>query len=868
MGIKIKGIVAEDCGPIRKFNQEFGDLNLIYGKNEQGKSFLVEFIIRCLFNNRKPWGYLRETGKGKVTVTGLEEKSIDFKPEKHVKLENFFEKDPRGLPSALLKLLVVKEGETKITQDEAGIDKDSIKDLLSSRRILDAIDNKIKPTVKQAIINNDIIIDRKGTGKDYYNKLEQLQKIDECISRLNSESKQGVIKDLKLKDEKLKQHKEKILRARRYKAYVLSQEAQKLDNELSGIPEQNIARLNELIKNYNKDLQLRESLIKELEEISEDTKTLTDLEGKINLLIKAKRHTAYLIAGEIKEIEKKLSKLPEEELNRLENNISKYNDKRNELFSRRELAKEYHEKSTDYNWLKSAKENYLKFLSTTETSRKPSTFVFALALTVFAAGIGTLLFNQKITGLLLITIGFASFIYYFFQFRKSVTNFRLNREFEGICTEFRNRFGKELKNISLLETILNEQEKYHNKLELYQSELKTLETEYNNYQQNIHDAFNRLKGFIPEEKEWNRYLSDLKQERSSLIEKKLELKEKFTGLEIDENQFEVQDPGIDFDKNKLAEAEKQHAGLYELKKQVYKKELEKKKIEERIIKAGDEIRTILKSMTSEEVTEEAWEKRLQELMNKRKLLSQRIVNIRGQLEGLGVDEKAYEINNPGIEYSQTDFEILEKEIQLNIEALQKEEERLRSLEKELISVTGAETSTGWSELIDLLYRKKEEVIQDIQDIKADILAGRLLHDAVTELQQEEDTKITEVLNSPEFSSLLYELTGRYKRLSFNDSGIIISDDSNDFYLKDLSTGAREQVMITLRIGFLKRLLKQDSAFLIFDDAFQHSDYDRRRLLVNSISKLAGSGWQIIYFTMDDHIRSLFENDQRSTLIEI
>jgi len=53
-------------------------------------------------------------------------------------------------------------------------------------------------------------------------------------------------------------------------------------------------------------------------------------------------------------------------------------------------------------------------------------------------------------------------------------------------------------------------------------------------------------------------------------------------------------------------------------------------------------------------------------------------------------------------------------------------------------------------------------------------------------------------------------------------------------------------------------MQQDSLFLIFDDAFQYSDWQRRKLLVEKAAGLAQQGWQIIYFSMDDHIRDLFE----------
>jgi len=88
---------------------------------------------------------------------------------------------------------------------------------------------------------------------------------------------------------------------------------------------------------------------------------------------------------------------------------------------------------------------------------------------------------------------------------------------------------------------------------------------------------------------------------------------------------------------------------------------------------------------------------------------------------------------------------------------------------------------------------------------------------------------------------------------------MISDEYRDFCIGDLSTGAREQIMLALRIGFASKILKQDTLFLILDDAFQHSDWDRRKILINKLADIARSGWQIIYFSMDNHIKELFDN---------
>jgi uncharacterized protein YhaN len=85
---------------------------------------------------------------------------------------------------------------------------------------------------------------------------------------------------------------------------------------------------------------------------------------------------------------------------------------------------------------------------------------------------------------------------------------------------------------------------------------------------------------------------------------------------------------------------------------------------------------------------------------------------------------------------------------------------------------------------------------------------------------------------------------------------MVYDGLGRFALSELSTGAQEQVLLALRLAFSRSIFGQESLFLILDDAFQHSDWQRRERLVAEMVSVARQGWQIIYFTMDDHIRDL------------
>ncbi|OGO16867.1 MAG: hypothetical protein A2Z14_07840 [Chloroflexi bacterium RBG_16_48_8] len=62
----------------------------------------------------------------------------------------------------------------------------------------------------------------------------------------------------------------------------------------------------------------------------------------------------------------------------------------------------------------------------------------------------------------------------------------------------------------------------------------------------------------------------------------------------------------------------------------------------------------------------------------------------------------------------------------------------------------------------------------------------------------------------------------------------------------------------MRLGCAAKILGRKSLFLLLDDAFQYADWDRRGWLLDKMVDLAKAGWQILYLTMDDHLRDLFQ----------
>ena len=694
MGIKIDKISVKDLGPIKSFIARFGIFNLIYSRNEKGKTFFTEFIIRSLFKNISRWSYLREGGKGKVTISGLEERTIDFSPSSQKKLEDYWESSEKGLPISMAKLLVVKGGEAGI-EDGEGISKFLIKEVLSGINILDKIDNdnNISKTVKSAEIDgSQISIPQRGEGKQYSDIRDELKSIDKQFEEIESEYTQGILKTYKIEE-----------------------------------------------------------------------KTLQD---KLEHLDKAKRHQAYLISERIKELNTELNNIPEGELIKIERELYLYKSKKGSYNQLEEKHKSVLKESKDFKWLESALP-YYKDLSSKIIKKPGKSLLFIcgiLAIASIATTVALIFFHQKISAaawtsylgiicfcFLGLLVSSLVYIKKFYNFSKQAGQ---NEELNKIKGEFKNRIGKELTDIALLESTLNEQRESNS--------------------------------------------------RSSTI------KEQIDGLNKE---------------------------LWELRFSINQK---------------------IASFVEKEASEQNWDTMLMDLKQNNRSLRDLIDKEKHKLSRLGISETDYLSEDIEIRYSQQEYEKTQSELGHIQEEIKNREDKIQNLKYRICEKTKADPSISWEELIENLRQKRQEVQNELREVTASIVAGFNVHKVISKLREEEDAKIQEGLQSEVVLSPLKDITQRYDRLALDNDRLIVSDQYDNFGIRDLSTGAIEQVMLALRIGFTSKLLREDALFLILDDAFQHSDWQKREILINKLADVAKKGWQIIYLTMDDHIKGLFD----------
>ncbi len=270
MSIRIENINVKNLGPISELDWDLEDINLVYGNNEKGKSYLVEFLIHSLFKAKR-WSNLREDiGRGQVQVSGLEEDSSNFSPESNKKLEDFLSQKYIGLPPDFSKLLVLRSSSVELREEKES-DKLMLRRFLSHKELLEKITEPMQSSVKSAQISGYTIkgYDR-GKLKDRLEVRKKLERIEELFLQVEDKYLGGELFELLEKKNRLIEKYQEQEKAKRYLAYKINEKTKKLKEESEAINEE---KINELIsgiskledekRNLEKDKELKSRLEKE-----------------------------------------------------------------------------------------------------------------------------------------------------------------------------------------------------------------------------------------------------------------------------------------------------------------------------------------------------------------------------------------------------------------------------------------------------------------------------------------------------------------------------------------------------------------------------------------------------------------------------
>ena len=278
----------------------------------------------------------------------------------------------------------------------------------------------------------------------------------------------------------------------------------------------------------------------------------------------------------------------------------------------------------------------------------------------------------------------------------------------------------------------------------------------------------------------------------------------------------------------------------------------------KLTETRNEINLRLSELMRQSVDQDLWRQSLDTLTRQREEVDREIDALNSQISDLGVPSAEYSQHDPGRDWDEPEFTRLASAAEAVAAEMQTVQERLSSLRHDVMQATHSETDLEWHQLLEALRTRRSEIAQEYREKTAEVLAKIFVHTVVKRHREDEMQRIRHRLGDQTVCQALQACTGRYVRLGMaEDEQLEVEDQAGDvFPVSWLSTGAKEQVYLALRIGFASRALAGRAGFLILDDAFQHSDWPKRKRLVDQCLSLVEQGWQVFYFAMDDHVRDL------------
>lgn len=694
MNITIKNIQIQKAGPLQNFQRELGKLNLIFGLNESGKTYLVEFLLQSLFRVSNQWNNRDSLLEGTVEVIGLQDDPVFFSPGSNRKLEDYWKDAETGLPSNLSRLLVIKGGELALSSGvPGGISRDVLKTALTSQAVLDDIWRSIQSTIRNTDLENGRFVGKNmGKLKEHNNLEKELGRLTKLLKQIEDSYSRGPARQIELRLGKIQE----------------------------GLKEQ----------------------------------------------LEAKQHLAYQIGKNIRELQTENDSANKKVLTEQRDRIRDFNQGKAELSFLRDRHQELRQKGQGYSWLNAAIEIWEE-KSLEELTKPPKALGIAAFLSL---AVGLLLFAIEVYlkpvnlawisgGLSL--FGFSATLYFVIKTLNWANLAKISNERKEIQRKFEEDFGFRPDGLADLREQKEKLQEIHFKGQTTKSLIDEKNTRLELLNQRIQSAFEQLLGKEIDPDDWQFTIDQLAGQQEELTTKINKLKLRLSKLDVSENSQREEPTQIDFDPELFNSLQNQEIKL----------------------------RTDLESYLS-------------------------------KLETF----------------------------------------KVRACER-----TGDDINTPWQDIYYHLQIHHKELEAEFKRLTAEIVAGIGMTSVLTHLREEEDQKIVQSLNDASVIDLITKFTKNYHRLDLVDNQLFVQGNYARYPLQDLSTGTREQILLALRLGIASQVSGGEPLFLILDDAFQHSDWQRRVSLVESTVELSNYGWQVIYLSMDEQIRDLFLSRAGTTL---
>lgn len=902
--MKIKSVKIKAFAGLKEKRIDFTNgFNLIYGKNEMGKSTIESFIkiwlygidySRGKFNDRKKYSPLsgekisgeliiEHDGKGYIIkrsfgaskkedvcevldeITGeileIENKNEPGKFFFNINLATFV----KTLFISQLGVTVSKDKEEEIMEKITNIYNTGDENT-SVKKVIEKIEKRKK----------QLIGIRRGGELDLLKENNNFIKAELWeaykLGEENVENEENLIKKKELKDN----IKEQIEKLDLYKKYIKKTKLQKDYKEISNylrkgeelkreqdaiieelkkgddyVTIEFLDEINEKCSRYLSLLDTKQEKLNKLNELEEELKDQNGYMGSYTVFSSmgtSIREKIYTLKGDQKNLEEKLNNI----IN-IENSISRINMdirqketsvKNIEFFSkyRDEIEQQLDSYKEALKELKYKIEN--ESYSTQETNTKSLNLKINLIYIISIISMLIFVYGvvKQVVPVLIICIPiFIILVRLYLKYSLAIKNNEFIKSSKESIQNIKVRISEyeEKLNFYMSETNCNIYEEFINKLTQYDK--------FKSYKDSI------MLTISNKEEELHKY--DITQLKSSYNRNKGVIASLYSVLSCD---------SLDEVLSKLEVYEKLKEKIFIIEYEVNTIKTELANINEQLTDKKDEIRkkTSILGLENVEIADmHIYLKEYKEKINKMQDIKNTMQNVEETYKVLIKDrnideikEEMKEIINHNIDYSYESEEEIDIQIRIQSNELLKVEKEIKDLEH-LIE----KRYMGKREIPEIeeeILINNEKIIKLEKEVKALELACNMLSESFSEVKKNVVPDLNEkVINKFNFlTNENYEeakISEEYK-LMVRNNGILFDGEL-------LSNGAKDQLYLSLRLSFINMLFKNKEVPIFLDDAFIQYDDERRE---NALTLLMKEEFQqIIFFTCQDIERTILNSKQ-------
>lgn len=219
-----------------------------------------------------------------------------------------------------------------------------------------------------------------------------------------------------------------------------------------------------------------------------------------------------------------------------------------------------------------------------------------------------------------------------------------------------------------------------------------------------------------------------------------------------------------------------------------------------------------------------------------------------------IKEEMKQIVRQDIKYSYESEDEIDAEIRMQSDELLKIEKEIKDLEHLIEKRYLGKREI--SEIEEDILINNERTLKLEKEVRALEMAGNILQESFDEIKK----NVGPDLNEKVIDKFNFLTDGNYEeakisedyKLKLRNEGVLFDGDI-------LSNGAKDQLYLALRLSFINMLFKNKEVPIFLDDAFIQYDEERRE---RALKLLINEGFeQIIFFTCQDIERILIDNNQ-------